>query len=40
LAPFIKLPFEQERWRKLRAISLGAWHGTIGRTGKLSDGIF
>jgi rhamnosyltransferase len=35
-AEFLAIPvLERQRWAKLRAMSLGLWHGLIGRSGKL-----
>jgi rhamnosyltransferase len=36
-AAVIKVPFEKEGGKKLRAIALGFWHALIGRTGRLPE---
>jgi rhamnosyltransferase len=37
-AEFLAIPvLERQRWRKLRAMSLGLWHGIVGRSGKTEE---
>jgi rhamnosyltransferase len=37
-AEFLAVPvLERQRWAKLRAMSLGLWHGLIGRSGKTEE---